>query len=80
MMEDQVFLDVDASHLEAKLQKELEALEAANIHAIISTEDQANGIIKQIDRTLKELKGIDDCLDCTLVHSNYAQLFATTRA
>jgi hypothetical protein len=55
--------EFDASHLEAKLLKELEALEAANIHAIISTEDQANQIISQIDNTLKELTVIDDWLN-----------------
>jgi hypothetical protein len=55
--------DLDASHLEAKLLKELEALEAANIHAIISTEDQATAIIGQIDNAVKELTVIDDWLN-----------------
>jgi hypothetical protein len=61
--EEELDNDMDVSHLEAKLLKELEALEAANIHAIISTEEQANGIINQIENAVKELTVIDDWLN-----------------
>lgn len=53
----------DATQLEKKLLQELEALEAANIHAIISTEDQANEIISQIDKAKTDLSVIDKWLN-----------------
>ncbi|KAJ3074763.1 Exocyst complex component 1 [Podochytrium sp. JEL0797] len=49
----------DAADLEQKLESELQALEAANVHAIIESEEQAENVILQIDVTLDELKTID---------------------
>ncbi|KAJ3204402.1 hypothetical protein HDU82_005866 [Entophlyctis luteolus] len=52
----------DAADLEKKLETELQALEAANVHAIIESEDQAQNVLYQIDMTLNELNVVDEWL------------------
>ncbi|TPX31547.1 hypothetical protein SmJEL517_g05166 [Synchytrium microbalum] len=52
----------DAAALEARLYNELLALEAANVHAIIGSEDQASAVVVQIDKTLQELSNIEQWL------------------
>ncbi|KAI9327547.1 exocyst complex component Sec3-domain-containing protein [Obelidium mucronatum] len=52
----------DAADLERKLESELQALEAANVHSIIESEEQAEYVIAQIDATLNELSTIDQWL------------------
>ncbi|TPX63540.1 hypothetical protein SpCBS45565_g06534 [Spizellomyces sp. 'palustris'] len=50
----------DAAALEARLISELHALEAANVHAIISSEEQANKVVSQLDHAIWELDQIDE--------------------
>ncbi|KAJ3094814.1 hypothetical protein HK100_006011 [Physocladia obscura] len=52
----------DAADLEKKLESELQALEAANVHAIIESEESAEKVLNQIQSTLNELKTIDEWL------------------
>ncbi|KAJ3320672.1 hypothetical protein HDV06_005080 [Boothiomyces sp. JEL0866] len=52
----------DAAALEAKLVSELQALEAANVHDIIQSEEQANKVVCQIDTTLQGLTQIENWL------------------
>ncbi|KAJ3191225.1 Exocyst complex component 1 [Irineochytrium annulatum] len=52
----------DSADLELKLIEELQALESANVHAIIQSEDPANAVIDQIDQALAQLNEIDDWL------------------
>ena len=52
----------EAAALEGRLYDELLALDAANIHALIQSEDQANAVITQVDRTIIELDEIDKWL------------------
>ncbi|KAJ3238126.1 hypothetical protein HDU77_011556, partial [Chytriomyces hyalinus] len=52
----------DAADLERKLESELQALEAANVHEIIEGEEQADQVIADIDNTLHELETIDKWL------------------
>ncbi|KAJ3276670.1 hypothetical protein HDV01_004203 [Terramyces sp. JEL0728] len=52
----------DAAALEAKLVTELQALEAANVHDIIQSEEQANKVVGQIDTTLQGLTQIENWL------------------
>ncbi|KAI8851591.1 exocyst complex component Sec3-domain-containing protein [Chytridium lagenaria] len=52
----------DASDLEMRLVSELQALEAANVYALIESEDQANAVVDQIDNALSHLNYIDDWL------------------
>ncbi|KAJ3412241.1 hypothetical protein HDV05_001052 [Chytridiales sp. JEL 0842] len=52
----------DAADLEARLLTELQALEAANVHAIIQSEEQADIVVQHIHNALEELKVIDDWL------------------
>ncbi|TPX59726.1 hypothetical protein PhCBS80983_g02258 [Powellomyces hirtus] len=58
----------DAAALEAKLLTELQALEAANVHAIISSEEQANLVVNQLDHAILQLDQIDEWI------SHYTQL------
>ncbi|KAJ3237798.1 hypothetical protein HDU78_003876 [Chytriomyces hyalinus] len=51
-----------ADFLERKLESELQALEAANVHEIIEGEEQADRVIADIDLTLHELETIDKWL------------------
>ncbi|KAI8612283.1 exocyst complex component Sec3-domain-containing protein [Chytriomyces sp. MP71] len=52
----------DAADLERKLEAELQALEAANVHAVIESEEDAERIIDEIDATLGQLETIDSWL------------------
>ncbi|KAJ3219492.1 Exocyst complex component 1 [Dinochytrium kinnereticum] len=52
----------DATDLELRLITELQALEAANVYAIIESEDQANAVVEQIDNALSQLNYIDEWL------------------
>lgn len=52
----------DASALEARLISELQALEKANVHDIIQSEERANSVVQQIQYSLKELTHIDEWL------------------
>ncbi|KAJ3159822.1 Exocyst complex component 1 [Geranomyces michiganensis] len=58
----------DAAALEARLLTELHALEAANVHAIISSEEQANMVVNQLDQAILHLDQIDEWI------SHYTQL------
>lgn len=53
----------DASALEGRLVSELLALEKANVHDIIQSEERANAVMSQIEKALNELTHIDDWLD-----------------
>ncbi|KAL1922367.1 uncharacterized protein VTP21DRAFT_9906 [Calcarisporiella thermophila] len=48
---------------EAKLLDELSALEAANIRAVILSDERANAVIAQIDRAVEELDRMNDWLN-----------------
>ncbi|KAJ3295740.1 Exocyst complex component 1 [Borealophlyctis nickersoniae] len=52
----------DAADLEARLLTELQALEAANVHAIIQSEDQANLVVEQLEGAILQLDQIDEWL------------------
>ncbi|KAJ3364894.1 Exocyst complex component 1 [Kappamyces sp. JEL0680] len=52
----------DAAALEASLISELQALEAANVHDIIQSENQANAVVEHIERSLSELSQISNWL------------------
>ncbi|KAJ3100932.1 Exocyst complex component 1 [Phlyctochytrium planicorne] len=52
----------DATDLEFRLITELQALESANVYAIIESEDQANAVVDQINDVLSHLNYIDDWL------------------
>ncbi|KAI8811526.1 exocyst complex component Sec3-domain-containing protein [Cladochytrium replicatum] len=52
----------DAADLELRLNAELQALEAANVHAIIQSEEQANVVIENIEKALTELEVLEDWL------------------
>ncbi|KAJ3151312.1 Exocyst complex component 1 [Geranomyces variabilis] len=58
----------DATALEARLLTELQALEAANVHAIISSEEQASIVVNQLDQSILHLDLIDEWI------SHYTQL------
>lgn len=49
--------------LETKLRAELQALEAANIHSIIQSEEQANEVVYKLEMALTELSVIDNWLN-----------------
>jgi hypothetical protein len=53
----------DAAALEATLVSELQALEAANVHDIIQSEERANGVITRVEHALQELQQIEDWLE-----------------
>ncbi|KAI9092400.1 exocyst complex component Sec3-domain-containing protein [Phlyctochytrium arcticum] len=50
----------DATALEARLVSELQALEAANVHAIISSEEQAQKVVAQLDTAIGQLDQIHE--------------------
>ncbi|KAI9015084.1 exocyst complex component Sec3-domain-containing protein [Gaertneriomyces semiglobifer] len=50
----------DAAALEARLLEELQALEVANVHAIISSEEHANNVVGQLDKALSQLGEIEE--------------------
>ncbi|KAJ1557278.1 hypothetical protein HK096_008157, partial [Nowakowskiella sp. JEL0078] len=52
----------DAADLEMRLNSELQALEAANVHAIIQSEDQANMVVENIEHALKDLVNVEKWL------------------
>ncbi|KAI8826808.1 exocyst complex component Sec3-domain-containing protein [Fimicolochytrium jonesii] len=58
----------DAAALETRLVTELQALEAANVHAIIGSEEQANLVVDQLDHAILQLDQIDEWI------SHYTQL------
>ncbi|KAJ3080543.1 hypothetical protein HK102_002976 [Quaeritorhiza haematococci] len=58
----------DAADLEARLLSELQALDAANVHGIIQSEDQAQLVVQQISKAIDELNVIDEWL------SHYTQV------
>jgi hypothetical protein len=55
-------VDDGAADLEKKLLSELHALEAANLHAIITTKDTADSVVLKIDAAIHELDTIDQWL------------------
>ena len=52
----------DAAALEHRLISELSALEAANVHDIIQSEERANQVVEQINVSLNELNHIEEWL------------------
>ena len=52
----------DVAALELSLVTELNALEAANVHALVQSESQANEVASLIDKSLKELGEIEKWL------------------
>ncbi|KAI8903121.1 exocyst complex component Sec3-domain-containing protein [Gorgonomyces haynaldii] len=52
----------DAAALEERLITELQALEAANVHDIIQSEERANAIVEQIEKSLQDLGTIEQWL------------------
>ncbi|KAJ3047464.1 hypothetical protein HK097_011510, partial [Rhizophlyctis rosea] len=52
----------NAADLEARLTKELQALEAANVHAIIQSEEQANIVVEELENAILQLDQIDEWL------------------
>ena len=53
----------DAAALEGVLFSELQALEAANLHDIIQSEERANAVVEQIEQSIKELNHIEEWLN-----------------
>ncbi|RIB07820.1 exocyst complex component Sec3-domain-containing protein [Gigaspora rosea] len=52
----------NAAALEERLLNELAALEAANIHAMVESDDRVNSVIEQIDKAINELDNMDSWL------------------
>ncbi|KAJ3042939.1 Exocyst complex component 1 [Rhizophlyctis rosea] len=52
----------NAADLEARLTSELQALEAANVYAIIQSEEQANIVVEQLENAILQLDQIDEWL------------------
>ncbi|CAG8443657.1 2576_t:CDS:10 [Dentiscutata erythropus] len=52
----------NAAALEERLLNELAALEAANIHAMVESDDRVNSVIEQIDKAINELDSLDSWL------------------
>ncbi|CAG8470772.1 4105_t:CDS:10 [Ambispora leptoticha] len=52
----------NAAALEERLLNELAALEAANIHAMVESDDRLNAVIRQLDKAIAELDHMDQWL------------------
>lgn len=52
----------NAAALEERLLNELAALEAANIHAMVESDDRVNSVVEQIDKAINELDQMDSWL------------------
>ncbi|CAG8586488.1 15863_t:CDS:10, partial [Cetraspora pellucida] len=52
----------NAAALEERLLNELAALEAANIHAMVESDDRVNSVIEQIEKAINELDNMDSWL------------------
>src|SRR5207247_3874861 len=52
----------NAAALEERLLNELAALEAANIHAMVESDDRIHSVIEQIDNAITELDNMDQWL------------------
>src|SRR5204862_2970424 len=52
----------NAAALEERLLNELAALEAANIHAMVESDDRIHYVIEQIDNAIAELDNMDQWL------------------
>ncbi|KAM3589562.1 hypothetical protein VKS41_000421 [Umbelopsis sp. WA50703] len=52
----------NAAALEKRLLGELQALEAANVHAIIESDERVNTVVNHIDKALEELESMENWL------------------
>ncbi|KAJ3120611.1 hypothetical protein HK098_004457 [Nowakowskiella sp. JEL0407] len=60
----------NAADLELRLNAELQALEAANVHAIIQSEEQGNIVVQHIQAALQELEVVDQWIQHYTSHLN----------
>ena len=63
-----------ADQIEKRLLGELNALEAAGIHAIIESDDRVNDVVKYLDNALAELDRMDLMLSLYRTHMNVGAL------
>lgn len=56
--------------IEARLIDELMALDKANIHSFIESDDRVNIVLKYLDDALKELDGLDSVISSYKIHLN----------
>ncbi|EMD41929.1 hypothetical protein CERSUDRAFT_79548 [Gelatoporia subvermispora B] len=59
-----------ADQIEARLLDELMALEKANIHSFIESDDRINFVLKYLDDAITELDGMDSIISSYKIHLN----------
>lgn len=67
----------NAAALEERLLNELAALEAANIHAMVESDDRIHSVIEQIDNAIAELDNMDQWLSLYTAELN-VMIFMST--
>ena len=67
----------NAAALEERLLNELAALEAANIHAMVESDDRIHSVLDQIDKAITELDNMDQWLSLYTAELNVMLLHFT---